>query len=337
MTHTSETTVAEMTRPIVPPGLPDSGSLRDLVRQATLAASSHNTQPWKFALAERSITIRPDFTRRTPIVDPDDHHLFVSLGCATENLVHAALASGLHADVRIHEDAIDVAFDDTTPVRSALFEAIPVRQCSRSIYDGRPLTATELRALEEAARGDGVHAIVLTAPPQIETVLDYVTRGNTAQIGAPAFITELKTWIRFSEAEAMRTGDGLFSRTTGNPAVPRWLGTRLLGALLTPKSENDKCAKQLRSSAGVIVFVSGANGRRHWIEVGRCYERLALQATALGIRTAFLNQPVEVAPLRSQFATWLNLGARRPDLVVRFGRGPEMPRSLRRPIEHVLA
>jgi hypothetical protein len=61
--------------------------------------------------------------------------------------------------------------------------------------------------------------------------------------------------------------------------------------LLTPKSENDKCAKQLRSSAGVIVFVSGANDRQQWIEVGRCYECFALQATALGIRTAFLNQP----------------------------------------------
>ena len=87
----------------------------------------------------------------------------------------------------------------------------------------------------------------------------------------------------------------------------------------------------------MIVFVSEVNDRRHWIEVGRGYERVALHATNFGICTAFLNQPVEVAPLRSQFATWLNLGARRPDLVVRFGRGPEMPRSLRRPIEQVLA
>lgn len=332
-----EDAVAEVIRPIASPGARDSSRLRDLVRQATLAASSHNTQPWKFRLAEQSIAILPDFTRRTPVVDPDDHHLFVSLGCATENLVHAALASGLHADVRIQADAIDVAFDETTPVRSALLEAIPVRQCSRSIYDGQRLAAKELHALENVAQGDGVRLIVMTAAPQIETVLDYVTRGNTTQIGDPKFVEELKTWIRFNEAEAVRTRDGPFLRTTGNPTVPRWLGTRLLGALLTPKSENDKCAKQLRSSAGVIVFVSDANDRRNWVEVGRCYERLALQATALGIRTAFLNQPVEVAPLRSQFATWLNLGARRPDLVVRFGRGPEMPRSLRLPIEQVLA
>ena len=309
---------------------------RELVRQATLAASSHNTQPWKFRIAERSIRILPDLTRRTPIVDPDDHHLFVSLGCATENLVQAAAGRGLRAHVRVEPDFIEVTFEQAASVRSTLAEAIPARQCSRSLYDGHQLLPAELTALEDAAHGVGVHAIVLTAAHQREAVLEYVTRGNTAQIGDAAFVEELKAWIRFNDAEAKRTGDGLSSRANGNPAVPPWLGRRLFDTLFTAKSENEKCARQLRSSAGIVVFVSDGNDRRHWIEAGRCYERFALQAAALGIRTAFLNQPVEVVPLRSQFATWLDLGARRPDLVVRFGRGPEMPRSLRRPIENVL-
>jgi hypothetical protein len=199
-----EEAAADMRRPIALAGKGEAARLRDLVRQATLAASSHNTQPWKFMLAERSITILPDLTRRTPVVDPDDHHLFVSLGCAAENLVHAALASGLHPEVRLQGNAVEVAFDETTPVRSPLFEAIPARQCSRSIYDGQPLAAKELRALEDVTHGDGVHAIMLTSTPQIETVLDYVTRGNTTQIGDPAFVAELKAWIRFSEDEALR-------------------------------------------------------------------------------------------------------------------------------------
>ncbi|MEO8133510.1 MAG: hypothetical protein ABI831_06015 [Betaproteobacteria bacterium] len=65
----------------------------DLVRQAILAPSSHNTQCWRFQIAEKSISIAPDLKRRCPAVDPDDHHLFVSLGCATENMVHAALSA----------------------------------------------------------------------------------------------------------------------------------------------------------------------------------------------------------------------------------------------------
>lgn len=39
----------------------------DLVRQATLAASSHNTQPWKFRLLADGIDILPDFSRRRPV------------------------------------------------------------------------------------------------------------------------------------------------------------------------------------------------------------------------------------------------------------------------------
>ena len=68
---------------------PISGALalqRELVRYATLTPSGHNTQCWKFCIAANAITILPDLTRRTPVVDPDDHHVFVSLGCALENM-----------------------------------------------------------------------------------------------------------------------------------------------------------------------------------------------------------------------------------------------------------
>ncbi|MFM9887270.1 MAG: Tat pathway signal protein, partial [Burkholderiales bacterium] len=59
----------------------------DLVRYATLAASSHNTQPWTFKIEPGRIAILPDLSRRCPAVDPDDHHLYASLGCAAENLL----------------------------------------------------------------------------------------------------------------------------------------------------------------------------------------------------------------------------------------------------------
>ena len=156
----------------------------------------------------------------------------------------------------------------------------------------------------------------------------------------PAFVAELKQWIRFGGAEAVRTGDGLYSASSGNPSLPRWLGSMLFGMFFTEDGENEKYARHARSSAGIAVFVSQADERAaqpaNWIEVGRAYERFALQATVLGIRNAFLNQPVEVKALRPQFASYLGVGGRRPDLVVRFGRGPELPKSLRRPLAAVL-
>jgi hypothetical protein len=85
------------------------------------------------------------------------------------------------------------------------------------------------------------------------------------------------------------------------------------------------------------VFVSERDDKAHWIEAGRACQRFALQATALGLKLAFVNQPVEVPRLRRQFATFLGLDQRRPDIVVRLGNGPELPRSLRRPVAQVIA
>jgi hypothetical protein len=310
--------------------------LQELVRCATLAANGHNTQPWKFGLTPDTISIRPDLSRRTQAVDPDDHHLWVSLGCATENLVVAAAALGKHADVAFGRQEVHVALDNAAAVRSPLVNAIFQRQCTRAEYDGQQITNDVLRELVRAADRGGVRLLLLTERAKVESVLDYVTQGNSAQIRDAAFVKELKGWVRFNEAEAIATGDGLFSRLSGNPALPRWLGILLFSMVLTDKSENDRYAKQLRSSAGVAVFVGERADRSNWFEVGRSYERFALAATAVGVRNAFVNQPVEVPAVRTQFAQWLGLGSRRPDLVVRFGRGPQLPYSLRRPVADVI-
>jgi hypothetical protein len=312
---------------------------RELVRYASLAASSHNTQCWKFAIAAQRISILPDWSRRCPAVDPDNHHLFVSLGCATENLIQAAQAFGQHGEVSFDAaiaEIVKVTLEPSKVVTSSLFAAIPKRQCTRAEYDGRKVSNDDLKSLESAGSGNGVHLLMLTEPAKVEKVLEYVVRGNTAQMNDRPFVEELEAWIRFGYDEVVSKGDGLFSGSTGNPVVPRWLGMKLLNLFFTAKNENDKYAKQIRSSAGIAVFVSEQNNKAHWVETGRCYERFALQATALGIKNAFLNQPVEVAALRPQFAAALGIGDRRPDLVVRFGYGTETPRSLRRPLDQII-
>ena len=37
-----------------------------------------------------------------------------------------------------------------------------------------------------------------------------------------------------------------------------------------------------------------------------------------------------------EFANWLGLPNKRPDLIIRFGRAPALPRSLRRPVSEVI-
>ena len=310
--------------------------LRGLVREATLAASNYNTQPWTFRPGNRSVSIFPDWNRRCPVIDPDDHHLYVSLGCATENLVCGARANGLFAYVDNGKDRIELDFEESLPLPSSLYDALPHRQCTRSRYDGRPLTPQELEHLERATRGRGVHAIFLTARSEMESVLEYVTAANAVLLRNPEYLKELASWTRFNDTDVKRTLDGVSNRARARGSYPGWLGSLLMRAISRPQSETRRCAQDIRSSSGIVVFLSERNDPPHWIEVGRCYERFALQATALGIRNAFVGALIETPAVRSQFAGWLGAGDRRPDLIVRFGRGPETPRSRRRAIDEVL-
>lgn len=306
------------------------------MRFATLAANSHNSQPWRYSVAEDRITIFADFARRCPAVDPDDHHLFVSLGCAAENLVHAAEALGLRAEPVFENDTVVARLSPAPPQETPLFTAIIRRQSTRALYSGKAVDNDALRLLENACIEPGVSALMITDQPRILNVIDYVEQGNSAQMRDKAFMAELVDWLRFSEADAAAKMDGLFAGASGNPALPSWIARPLLNFFFTETSENKKYREHIASSPGIVVFSTDADDRRHWVAAGRACQRFALQATALGLKNAFINQPVEVAALRPQFAAYLGLGARRPDLVLRFGFGPDMPKSLRRPPQQVM-
>lgn len=324
--------LGEMTQPV-----PVKPEIRDLVRYATLAGNGHNTQPWQFRAHRGHIVVLPDLARRTPVVDPDDHHLYASLGCAAENLGVAARARGMAGAVRFTAAGQGRVSLETAPRdESSLFAAIPKRQCSRVIYDRRPVTTHVVRKLADAASSYGVEAIFITDVKRIEAVLELVIEGNSTQIDDPAFVEELRDWIRFNPDDAAATRDGLYAASSGNPTMPSWLGRRLFGVFFDKETENDKYAKQARSSAGVVVFVAATDDRKGWFGAGRAYQRFALQATADGLKHAFLNQAVEVPAVRRALQSLLGIGDRRPNLVVRYGYGPVMPKSLRRSVDAVI-
>jgi nitroreductase len=314
--------------------------LPDLIRFATLAANSHNTQPWKFKISDRSIETLPDLTRQIPVADPDNHHLFASLGCAATNLALAAAANGKAGEISFNAangGSVTFTFGSNQVAQPSLVDAITKRQSTRAEYDGRQVGAADVQQLASVSAIAGVDVMIITDRPKIDQIRDLVISGNTMQMADAAFVKELKSWIRFNPRSAMTTGDGLFSATNGNPTGPDWLAQTAFDWFYKPKSENDKLVRQINSSAGLAVFVSQKDDPEHWVLAGRACQRFALQATALGIKTAFINQPVEVPSLRPELANLVGLAGRRPDILMRFGYGAMLPYSARRPVANIIA
>lgn len=317
------------------PGM--SKKMLELVRYATLAANGHNTQPWKFAIKENAIEIHPDYTRRLPIVDPHDRELWISLGCALENLLVAGRAVGFASEVIYPgtTDFIHVRLIADTLQNSPLFDAIPLRQNTRTEYDGRLIEREDLDQISAMQLEPGVVLRFARNPIEMETVLEYVSKGNLNQYADDAFVDELIDWLRFNKKEALASLDGLYSLCSGNPQVPRWLG-QMFVAGTKPQQQADADARKLRTSPIAVVIASESDDKTAWVRTGQVYERLALKMTSLNIKSAFLNQPIEVTELRSQFQSAMGMGEALPQVLVRFGYADLMPRSLRRPVNQIM-
>ncbi|MCC5873364.1 MAG: hypothetical protein JJU22_13265 [Gammaproteobacteria bacterium] len=310
----------------------------ELVRLATLAPSSHNAQPWRFRIDGHAIRIVPDLTRRLPLVDPDDAHLLRSLGCAAENLVHAASAQGFASHIVPADDGRSLRVElirEQGLTAGPYYRALLHRQCNRRNYSGEALPTAVLDRIQAAGTGPGIGTRLYVGERAQSAFIDCLRAGNQAQLGHPAFVRELIDWMRFNSADALRNQDGLASAALGKPALPRWLGRRLLPLILSPDRQTRQDAQALRSASGIAVIIADGNTRLDCIRSGMAAQRLLLEAEFHDVRTAFVNPAIETPGVGESFRSWLGVDGW-PMLMIRLGRGPRAPYSLRRPVADVI-
>jgi nitroreductase len=176
-----------------------------LLRYAILAPSSHNIQPGKFSVGEDEIQIFVEKTRWLKVADPDQRELYISVGCALENLLIAAEHFGYGHQVAYfpepanEELAAVVKFmphgEPSTFREPALFEAISSRHTNRKFYEERPIPQSDLQHLQNHCVEEGIW-LHMTDELEIKRKADeLIIRGDAIQFSDPAFREELGYWI----------------------------------------------------------------------------------------------------------------------------------------------
>jgi hypothetical protein len=316
--------------------------MRELVRYATLAPNAHNSQPWSFGIGESTIRIFPDYSRRCPVADPGDRDLWLSLGCALEHLCLAALRVGYAPAVDYFPDdeaepCLRVRFRRTEPDGgSPMFTAIAKRQMNRRPYDGRPIPARDLAALEQAVSEEGVGVRILTDPVEFERVIDLVTAGFEWRRKNKDFLKELRSWIRFSAAATVEKRDGLTMRAAGKPFVPDRLGPLVVRVRAMLGLDAKEVAAGIRSSSAILFLYTDENDRITWVRAGRCLARIKLTATDRDIRCSHLDNNWQWEVMKSATQQELGLGSGHPQVALRLGYAETLPHAPRRPLEAVL-
>lgn len=316
-----------------PQSEPLSVRLHFLVRYAILAPSSHNTQPWQFRVGSDQIDLFCDETRWLRVADGDQRELFLSVGCALENLLVAAEHFGLGHDVAYLPDpsnelyAAMVQFDEHAnpsafrPVE--LFETISVRHTNHQSYEDRAVPEGVLDRLRSLCVEDEL-VLYLTDDSNIKRkVDDLVVRGDAIEFANAAFREELGYWI----------GRGVF----GTSWLMSKLGKLAATHLNMGKSQARKDSELLMSSPILGLICSRTNERTSQLKAGQLYERLALLAASLSIWTQPMSQILQVPELKVEVTELLPESGLTPLHPFRMGYGhPEKQRTPRRPVEEVI-
>jgi nitroreductase len=315
--------------------------LREVVQYAILAPSGHNTQPWRFRVYDGALELLADRTRALPIVDPHDRALIISCGAAlaflrvalhhlgrepTLDLVPDRGNGDLLARVRIGEPRVPSESDE------ALFRAIPHRRTNRQPFGGRHVPKRLLRELAECAASEGAWLRVVTEPALKGAVADLVAEGDRRQAADPAFRRELSSWMHPSWTRARDGMPGYahgFSNA-GSLVMPLVVRTFDWG---TRQAAKDRALAA--TSPALLLLGTGTDSVLDWLRAGQALGRLLLRATVDGVAASFLNQPIEVASLRTRLAETLEVHDF-PQLLLRVGYGPETRPTPRRSVTETL-
>lgn len=163
------------------------GSLLELVTAATLAPSSHNTQPWRFRVLEHAIELVADRTRALPVNDPDDRELTISCGAALFNLRVAAAHTGLTADVALwpdNDEADCVArvrllpAGGAAPAEAVLHPALVNRRTYRRRFADRGIETATVQRLTDAAAAEGARLVTILDDKRRRAVAGLVSEGD---------------------------------------------------------------------------------------------------------------------------------------------------------------
>ena len=311
----------------------------EIVRLASKAPSGHNTQPWRFRISDDQITILPNYKVALPVVDPDNRELFISLGCAVENLFIASEHLGYKAQISsCCPEGITINLIRTSEIKdNPLFAQIEKRQTNRYLYNGKRISEETLEQISSLCKEDQVQFYIFEKESAIaQTIKEYIREGNKIQMNDKLFKSELLSWMRFNTKQVEATQDGLSHQVFGSPALPQYIAKHVVSMFLKPNLQNKSDMKKIDSSSHLVVFTTCTNTFKGWINSGRTLQHFLLKLSEQGISYAFMNQPCEVETLVSKLQSVLSVNNEYPTILLRIGYAKPAPYSPRKGIEKIL-
>jgi nitroreductase len=316
---------------------PDDETIGAALALAVRAPSIHNSQPWMWRVGESTVHLYMDAHRHLPRTDPGRRELIISCGIALQHLSVALAALGWQPHVHRlpnpadpgHLASIEILACAPSEQDIALAAAIPRRRSDRRWFSAWPVPGGDIALMASRAARCGVMLRRVDAPGKLSTVLATAVHEHA---GDSEYLAELSLWSGRHGSVA-----GVPARNTPPASSASAFPARIFAgpALRQP---NGAAA---RDDAGVVLALATAtDDTLSLVRAGEATGAVLLTATALGLASCPLTEPLEIKGTRELVRSAMLDGDSFPQMLLRIGWAPlnadPLPATPRRPLSEVV-
>ncbi|WP_179473316.1 Acg family FMN-binding oxidoreductase [Mycolicibacterium vinylchloridicum] len=316
---------------------PDHDTVQAVLTLATQAPSVHNSQPWHWRVGPDSLHLYADPSRHLPNTDPDRRDLLVSCGAVLHHCVVALAALGWQAKVRRfpnpadhdHLASIEVCRQRADELDIMLAAAIARRRTDRRNYSSWPVPGGDIALMGARAARAGVMLRQIDLLPHLSAVIAQSVWKHASDAD---YLSELNAW------------SGRYGSVAGVPArntpvfdphavVPArvFAGPALAQPVQTSPAEDN---------AVLIALGTETDDDLARLRAGEATSLVLLSATAMGLATCPVTEPLEIAETREAVRADVFGSSGYPQMMLRVGwaavNADPLPATPRRPLSEVV-
>ncbi|MEV4509145.1 nitroreductase [Dactylosporangium sp. NPDC049525] len=302
------------------------------------APSIHNTQPWRWRLADNLLDLHIERSRVLEATDPDARLATLSCGAGLHHARVSLAAQGWHVAVTRTPDPGDpdhlarLILDRRVPVELPSLrrlQTVRLRHTDRRPVTGEPVGTADLQAITASVEAEDTWLHMLT-PDQVLELAGATDHAQRTEAGETAWQAELAYWTGGTRPAGTGIPDAAIPDRATRTTVPG----RTFG------HPGDLPISAGRDRAAMFAMLYGrTDDPVSWLRAGEALSAGWLTATELGISLLPFSAPIEMISTRQAMRVII-ASTGYPYLVVRLGHfdaaeaGP--PHAPRLPTDQII-
>lgn len=325
------------------PGFKNQEKLIYLAEIASLAPSSHNTQPWLFKILEtqNAIEIWPNLQRHLQASDAEKRELYLSLGALIGSLKLASdffslpytqtyfgsMDANLPVFKIVYEDLNTKFLSDSANLKNLIY-----RHCNRYDFSDGEIPA-KLKQKVMLLNKPPLVIFMTTDQEKMSQLASVVLKSVDKAFKTKGFTDELSQWIKPS----LKTiNDGMPGYNIGIPWILSFLMPWAIKNVPMSDAQVKMNRKMLENCSAYVTICTESDEIQDRLLAGEAFLRLAVQAEEDKVQLSVFGAPIEIGENYKLFQKILETTAR-PQIFFRLGFTKKRPGlSPRLPITDLL-